>query len=147
MNDPGTKGLSDKPADPGISSRRRAGSRSRREIGDIGSRNIDWAALGAAKAVVGAPGPDFCPMPSAVAVSRAGGPFPGGKEAVGPSACLVPRPSRSGSIDDLSVAACLASGGGLSVGVRNSLKGRWRAEFSRALIDSRIGRGFCVITG
>jgi hypothetical protein len=33
-----------------------------------------------------------------------------GKEAVAPSACLVHRPSRSGSIDDLSVAACLASG-------------------------------------
>lgn len=75
------------------------------------------------------------------------GSFRDGKEAVGPSACLVPRPSRSGSIDDLSVAACLASGGGLSVGVRNSLKGRWRAEICRALIDSRIGRGFCVITG
>jgi hypothetical protein len=29
-----------------------------------------------------------------------------GKEAVGPSACLVHRSSRSGSIDDLSVAAC-----------------------------------------
>ena len=36
---------------------------------------------------------------------------PDGKEAVGRGACLVPRPSRSGSIDDLSVAACLASGG------------------------------------
>jgi hypothetical protein len=34
---------------------------------------------------------------------------PDGKEAVGLSACLVPRPSRSDPIDDLSVGACLAS--------------------------------------
>ena len=60
---------------------------------------------------------------------------PDGKEAAAPSACLVSRPSRSGSIDDLSVAACLASGGDLSVGVRHSLKGRWRTEISRALIN------------
>ena len=55
-----------------------------------------------------------CRRPSAPA-ARPWWASPDGKEAVGPSACLVPRPSRSGSIDDLSVAARLASGAGLSV--------------------------------
>ena len=93
-----------------------------------------------------ATGRTSCRRPSAPA-ARPWWASPDGKEAVGPSACLVPRPSRSGSIEDLLVAACLASGGDLSVGVRHSLKGWWRTEISRALIDSRIGRGFCVITG
>ena len=50
-----------------------------------------------------------CRRPSAPA-ARPWWATPDGKEAVGPSACLVSRPSRSGPIDDLSVAACLASG-------------------------------------
>ena len=63
-----------------------------------------------------------------------------GKEAVGLSACLVPAPSRSGSIDDPSVAACLARGGGLPLRGRAELaEGQVACRDSRALIDRRSG--------